>query len=68
MGEYMEKVSEEAAKGWLEEGIAKGETKGRLDTLASLYLKGLLSAEDAAKELNVDVIEFLALVKKKNGE
>ena len=42
---------------------AQGETKGQLKLLISLINKGLLTIQQAAKEMNVTVAKFKALTK-----
>ena len=53
----MEKVSEEAAKAWMEEG----RQKGKMELLIFLYKDGKITAESAAKYLNISAEEFLKL-------
>ena len=45
-------------------GIEKGIEQGRVLTLAELVKKGLLTIQQAAKEMNVTVAKFKALTKK----
>ena len=44
-------------------GIEKGIQKGKVLTLAELVKKGLLTIQQAAKEMNVTVAKFKALTK-----
>ena len=44
-------------------GIEKGIEKGKVLTLAELVKKGLLTIQQAAKEMNVTVTKFKALTK-----
>ena len=47
----------------IEKGIEKGIKKGKVLTLAELVKKGLLTIQQAAKEMNVTVAKFKALTK-----
>ena len=61
MSDYMEKVSEEAAKAWMEEGRQEGLRQGKTELLIFLYKDGKITAESAAKYLNISAEEFLKL-------
>ena len=64
MSDYMEKVSEEAAKAWMEEGRQEGLRQGKTELLISEYKDGIVTAEQAAKWLSISVKEFLKLAEK----
>lgn len=70
MTEYMEKVSEESAKAWMEEGrqqglqqgMQQGMQQGKRELLVALYKDSMITAEESARRLNIPVEEFLKIV------
>jgi len=70
MTEYMEKVSEESAKAWMEEGrqqglqqgMRQGMQRGKRELLVALYKDNMITAEESARRLNIPVEEFLKIV------
>ena len=66
MTEYMEKVSEESAKAWMEEGrqqgLQQGMQQGKRELLVALYKDNMITAEESARRLNIPVEEFLKIV------
>ncbi len=66
MTEYMEKVSEESAKAWMEEGrqqgLQQGMQQGKRELLVALYKDNMITAEESARILNIPVEEFLKIV------
>ena len=46
-----------------EEGMQQGRQEGELSAFIKLYKQGLIKEVDAARMLNMSVIEFLELVK-----
>ena len=49
------------------EGHLEGRVEGRRQVLWSLVQKGIISEEEAAKELNLSVEEFVAMNCEKNS-
>ncbi len=48
------------------EGLAEGRAEGKAEAVLSMYLKGRITAEEAAEEMDITVDEFQILLSDKN--
>ncbi len=56
-------VAREAREEGMQEGMQQGRQEGELSAFIKLYKQGLIKEVDAARMLNMSIIEFLELVK-----
>ena len=64
MGEsILDKVENRGIEKGIEKGIEQGKIKGQLEILTSLINKGLITIQQAAKEMGMTVTKFKAAMK-----